>query len=427
MDNFRTENASDFALDYDEQRLPDGVRIAMPRRVLGQLRWLGLAAVLVGSFGLVFMAVWLSLWMSAGWQIVQQGQWFGWLLCAVGLAVLAVLRKCWQLLALGVATAANRTSSEIEIRDETVYLHERFGAVRWTRKIQIPVSDIRTLWVGIARHQRSQADAVAMQSWLGSYHSAIYAELDEDRAPVLMAPCYPPALLAKLAARLAVLLPNAAVVKREPAVKALRTNSSDEAPPVAKIVKQPVASDIQVERRAGGTTYRVPPAGLLKGSKGLFLFAVIWNVAIGVFVAICVASTIKEPITPHLAAVLFMIPFIAIGVITMLAAINMGRRKTVIVTAGDELLVISEGIFGKKTRRWHASELSHVHVGPSGISVNDVPVMELQFRSGKVKFGVLSERSYDELEWLAVQVSLELGLLNVEFAAATVDQAETTP
>jgi hypothetical protein len=219
-----------------------------------------------------------------------------------------------------------------------------------------------------------------------------------------------------------------AVVERQQVVTARATTPDGaEAPLIFKVVKKPVASDIQVERRAGGSTYRVPAAGMLKGSKGLFLFAVIWNVFISFFLIALAAACFKNAQMKNFLPILFMLPFIAVGVGTMLWSVNMGRRKTAIVTAGDELLVISEGIFGKNTRRFNADALSSVHMGPSGMSVNDVPVMELQFHAGGGKFGVLSERSNDELEWLAVQVSLELGLLEVDYQPSIADEAAPTP
>lgn len=410
-DSFDTRTTFDLALQYREARLHDGVRFALPKRQLGRIRLLGLAAVICGLLGLTFLGGWMALWISAGWKVVQQGQWFGWGICAVGLCALAALRKCLALCQFGLATATNGTSSEIEIRDETMQLYERFLSMRWNRKLQIPVSEIRTLHVGPARLPTSKADDVAIESWLGTFDCAIVADVAGQEAPVLIAPCYPPTLLEKLADRLATVLPVAAVVHRAETVSADGSSSDDLPALVTRIVKRPAASDIQVESRPEGTTYRVPAAGLLKGSKGLFLFAVVWNVFISVFFLGFAAALIKEPKMPHLLGVLFAVPFVAVGVGTMLASINMGRRKTAIVTAGSEVLVVSEGIFGKKTRRWHADQLSSVHVGPSGMSVNDVPVMELQFGAGQGKFGVLSERNNDELQWLAVQIGLELGLL----------------
>ena len=98
----------------------------------------------------------------------------------------------------------------------------------------------------------------------------------------------------------------------------------------------------------------------------------------------------------------------------LLAAINMGRRRSNLATAGDRLFVVRESIFGRKTHEWKAADLEEIRRGASGTTVNDVPVLELQIhpRQGK-KVGLLSERDNGELTWIAAELNQALGLLRV--------------
>jgi hypothetical protein len=85
----------------------------------------------------------------------------------------------------------------------------------------------------------------------------------------------------------------------------------------------------------------------------------------------------------------------------------MGRRHAALAVAGGTLMVMQTGIFGKKQREWPLGEIAAIRVGPTGIRVNGVPVLELQIRgrSGK-KLGLLAGRKADELEWLAEELRL---------------------
>lgn len=86
------------------------------------------------------------------------------------------------------------------------------------------------------------------------------------------------------------------------------------------------------------------------------------------------------------------------------------------------------GLFGEKKQVWEPGTLSAVQVGPSGMEVNDRPVLELQFipRQGD-KFGILSARDEAELEWLATRLTHALSLTPVRPGAEVVADVETRP
>jgi hypothetical protein len=102
--------------------------------------------------------------------------------------------------------------------------------------------------------------------------------------------------------------------------------------------------------------------------------------------------------------------FWLIGVVMVLGAINMGRRKAAIAIAGGQLMAMQTGIFGSKKQEWEATEVTSIHAGPSGMEVNDRPVLELQIIGQGKKFGLLCGRSDEELHWLAALLRQELGI-----------------
>jgi hypothetical protein len=191
---------------------------------------------------------------------------------------------------------------------------------------------------------------------------------------------------------------------------------------------QPADSKIEYVEFEDGLTIKVPPSGLLRGTSGLFAFSMLWN---GVLTAITVCGGIaagKNGLDEvleeggYFALGIFGL-FWLVGIAVMLAAINMGRRRAAIAIAGDALMVIQSGPFGTKKREWPLSAVDDVRVGPSGIQVNDVDVLELQVHDRENrKFGMLAGRKNDELYWLEFVLQSKLRTL-----ASAYDQTEVAP
>ena len=59
---------------------------------------------------------------------------------------------------------------------------------------------------------------------------------------------------------------------------------------------------------------------------------------------------------------------------------------------------------------WEANELSEIRVGHSGMSVNDIPVNELQIvdADGKKALGLLGQLDDQELRWIRAKLSQAL-------------------
>ncbi|MCI0361889.1 MAG: hypothetical protein L0211_25690 [Planctomycetaceae bacterium] len=167
---------------------------------------------------------------------------------------------------------------------------------------------------------------------------------------------------------------------------------------------QPAGTTIQIERFADGISITVPPAGLW--GNGLFVFGLVWTVVVAVltvmFVTIAHAAKPGEGVW---IAYLVMSIFWLAGIALLVGGINMGRRQAGLAVAGGTLMVLQTGLFGKKHREWPLAEIAAISLGPTGLEVNDVPVLELQIHDtdGR-KVGLLGGRTNDELAWLAYEL-----------------------
>ncbi len=148
----------------------------------------------------------------------------------------------------------------------------------------------------------------------------------------------------------------------------------------------------------------VPPAGLFKGSKGLFAFSILWCGFMVVFSGFSVAvplvtGSFSGQLWPFVAGCAV---FWAIGIAVLVAAVNMGRRHAIIDVVDDVLLINRKSLFRIKSHQWPRQELETVTVGPSGIESNDVPILELKvrLRAGK-DVGMFAGRDQAELRWMA--------------------------
>lgn len=173
----------------------------------------------------------------------------------------------------------------------------------------------------------------------------------------------------------------------------------DESSPPQRPAGPPAKSPIKFERFDDGLTIEVPPAGIA-GTLGLFLFAVIWD-AFSLLLLLIVLGNNKQEGAPGVLLLVLGI-FWLVGIGLLLASIHMARRRAAIAVTSGTLMVIQTGLFGSQQRAWEPGDLEAIRVGPTGMTVNDKPVLELQFfDGGAAKFGMLAGRKDEELEWLA--------------------------
>ena len=386
--------------------LVDGVRYVLPRRQLGKARFAGLFLVLFGGFMVGFAVVWMS--GPVRGFLETEGP-FRWLLFAFAATGLIPLVFGLGFLGLGFATLLNVTHSEVEVTRGRLRAIERFGPLGFSRSRRIDAIERLVIGKALAELRDKRGRSVP----IGAQLQVIRAEGDGIK-PLKLAPGYARQLLQLLAQSLAEKIdaeaPDRLFERDRPSVEVETEQVESEREDV--VPDQPGGSDAVLDRRADGITISIPPAGVRKGSKGLFGFSILWNGFMVVFTLILTISSVNGQSGDGEAVWLmfaFTAVFWAIGIAMLLAAINMGKRRAILDVVGETLLITRASLFGTKQREFRADSVDRIVAGPSGMEVNDVPVIELQVhpRGGK-KVGMLSQRSDDELEWIAAVLRAEL-------------------
>lgn len=183
-----------------------------------------------------------------------------------------------------------------------------------------------------------------------------------------------------------------------------------EADPSSEIERdeRPADSPVELQQLGDGFVFTIPDPGVWKGSSGLFGFGLLWCgfmiVFTSFFVIVGMNGKANDPGAEWLFP-LFIVLFWTIGIGLLVGAINMGRRQAALAVTGEQLKVIISSLFGTTRKKWMLSELQTFRKGPSGIEVNDVPVMQLQIvpQTGS-PYGLLTGRDEAEIEWIATHL-----------------------
>jgi hypothetical protein len=288
----------------------------------------------------------------------------------------------------------------VEWKEGRLRSAEVLGPFWWTRRL--PRQPLRRLAVVAAPSGEGQAPPRGLRGLAG-----LFAEY-EGGARKIVALAYPRDWLLALARELEALAGARGLVGAPVEVELVeRWTPEDEAE--TDVSEQPGDSQVRLEEWSSGLRLTVPPAGLWRGSKGLFFFALVWCAFMTVFtVGVAVGSFDGEG--PAWVPVVFISVFWAFGLGLLAVAVNMGRRTAVITVEGGRLLVEVRGLFGGTRREWDAGELLAVRAD-SGFEVNDRPVLELQVHPAEGKrWGMLAGRDDDELRWMATRLREALGL-----------------
>jgi len=365
------------------------LRFELPARPLGPVRWIGLVLV---AFGIVF------LWGPAHglWGSIQQGLRGGFDLADIAFALFEALFVCAGLvpIALGVFVIAGR--SRIAWSPEGLRSTEILGPLRWTRRM--PREPVRRLAVSAAN---SAATATTPRREFDGF--AILAAEFADGSKRLLAIGYPKATLLHLAEQLKGYVGGGVGSTAGGQVDVVEEADDDEA--LDALLEQPADSNTRVEESGDDLRLIVPPAGIVHGSSGLFGFAVIWSLIIAVISGMFLYGQLSGRDEMPWFVWLILIGFWGVGVAMFTAAINMGRRTALLTVTRGRLVIETRSLFGSKRREWTPAEIATVRVGPSGMEVNEEPVLELQVhaRDGK-KEGLLAGREPEELRWMAARV-----------------------
>lgn len=412
---------------FEHESTLQGERFILPYRTLGGLRHIGWIVSGAALFAILFSFLWISIPLSMFLELVRKGDPFAVVPVLFALLGLAILVPAACILQVGLTVVRNRTRAILETRNGQIRLVEPFMLFRWVRRI--PIKDIEKITI-LSADEESRMQFASLSDSLGDWTAGLQAHCRTGK-PKLLVALYPHDLLRGLASQLAPVLDAENQVESLAASDALAQRAPRQPIQVTEETYSPASRDsidiaqepppppadtkITLDRQDYGFTIRIPPAGLMKGSKGLFAFSLIWNGLVAIFclfAALAAAGAIEvEGNASPWFILLILLPFVAVGIGTLIASINMGRRSAAIAIAGDRLFLVRESIFGKTTQEWGVEELSHVNVGPSGMEVNNRPVMQLQIHptNGK-KLGCLSQLNNDELAWIASEVARQLGL-----------------
>jgi len=404
-------------LRVEVRRTLEGVRFELPGHRVGGLRFLGLVPVVFGLGIAGFAAFWigsvLGLW-EKGWpgNAVNPVEGFKWAMAAFGLLFVGAGFKV-----VGFGFFLWRGRVTLEIRDDRLWCV--WKAFLFRRKRSEPLDRIESLEIGglgeddgdvdMDRPMRMTARLRGGSGWVlaGGYPHAFLIDLADQ-------------LVYEIEGRAGRDGGGIAIVDRaapgdHQIDEASRVSSAStaSAPPAefarpARVDDPPAGSRAVLETHADGLTVTLPPAGVLKGSRGLFWFSMFW----------CGFMSLFSPVWflggwgAHLW---FVIPFLAlfwaIGLAMFFGALNMGCRHARLEVSGDRLKIVRRGPFGGSEHHWRADELKAIRVGPSGMSINNRCILNLHVvpRRG-TKQKLFAGRDEDELRWLAAALRARLSV-----------------
>ena len=374
------------------ERVRDDIAYALPVRPLGKLRWVGLALV---AISIVFDAMparelW-SLFQTHAVGRSQPGD--------VIPVILLIPFLAAGLLPMIVGFAWMFGRCRIEWRDRRLSTVEALGPLRWRRRLAGPKNVVRKLSVTM-----SDATVNGQPVTTGPFASlaALTMELESGK-PRTVALGYPKEWLHALAADLSARIGAAAPLAGAPRVELVDPKVDVLNDP---IVEQPPNSSVKIEPAADGFALVIPPAGLWKGSRGLFGFGLFWCLFMCVFTAICVLPGLHNKRNSVPGVFWIFIPvFWAIGLGLLASAVNMGRRRARLVVAGGRLRIAQQSLLGARVWEWPRENLAAIRADRSGMEVNSRPLLELQVHpAGAKKVGLLAGRGDDELRWIAAEL-----------------------
>jgi hypothetical protein len=386
------------ALGIRVERGVEGIHYELPQRKLGKVRKAGIGFLIFGMVVTAFMIFWMCGPILGGLASRGPGRWIS---ITFGLLGLPGLAFGLGIILVGIAILKNIGHSEILVTADEICSIECLGPIRLRFRRNLAL--INRLVV--APPVRLNPNNTPKQEY-EEYLSGLTVECKSGK-PIFVAPGYPREMVHCLADHLTASMAQCSrhaglpVVEEEtiPVVDESTDGPAEDLP-----VQKPADSNAVVRDLPNGFAIVVPPAGLFKGTKGMFAFSLLWNGFMMVMTTLVVSSQFggsanKPPLFIFLVIGLFW----AIGIGLLLAAINMGRRQTMLAVIGNVFAVKTTGIFGVKEKKVRIEEIGDVRVGPSGVEVNERPVLELQVlgKDDKKSIGLLSERNDDELRWMA--------------------------
>lgn len=391
-ENDSSDEQNRMALDADFNRDDDSSDLVfrLPRRDLGAFRWVSLVFI---PFGLFFCSIPIAMIVPLIGDLLQ-GEFFvivPILFCSLFVIAGTIPIAAGLFLWIGKAELRLTASELIDI--------ERCGFLRWSWKCDRFSIEKVVLNVSKSRKKRTDSDGKS------SSGLTFLTVQKTNGKPIIMGIGYPPEILEPVAAKLMQAIFDLSEAP-EVEVQDLETYTDELGNPNFHgssdfPVSKPANSDIELVDHPGGIALKVPPSGIWKGSKGLMLFSGCWSAFSTVFFVVLLGVAIGGEDVP-LFAFGFIGLFVLIGVGIGLCAVNMGVRKAMIAFDGDRFKLVHKNLFRERREDWGLEEIDRFQIGPSGMEVNDVPVMcmFIHFTDGtKEKF--FSSRTNEEIHWMA--------------------------
>jgi hypothetical protein len=229
----------------------------------------------------------------------------------------------------------------------------------------------------------------------------------EKGTPRIVAAGYPREWLEAIAADLSARAGRSQPAPPQVEVSDARTNPSE----LRDVAEKPADSKVMIQRQSAGIVLEVPPAGLRKGSMGLFPFARLWCLFMVLFTFAMLFGKQGNPAKGSLPVWPFLAGFWAVGLGMMAVAVNLGRRRATLTAGNSGLTVVQTGPFGVKRREFRRGEIAAIRADAGTVEVNHSRVLELQIHpvTGK-KVGLFVGRDAGELRWMATELRNALGV-----------------
>jgi hypothetical protein len=179
-------------------------------------------------------------------------------------------------------------------------------------------------------------------------------------------------------------------------------NRVDERLQAAGDAGRPVDSKVQCVEGEGTVTFVVPRTGF-RGAAGFFLFfSVIWNGVTWTVFGFFLVDLVSHPSIEGFFPVVFLLLFVGVGIFTALVAVQFAFRRAVVVATEASLVFTQTGPVRNQERQWARGEIVTIYDGPSGSTINDRPVRELQVHvKGGERCGMLAGQGDGDLVWMA--------------------------
>jgi len=282
----------------------------------------------------------------------------------------------------------------VEWKDGQLRTAEILGPLCWIRRL--PRQPINKLEVGAATSTSRNSAPRPLEGF-----SCLVAKFEDGPAKLVVIG-YPKDWLLALAEELKGYVGGGTLSgtpTQVEVVEQLPQNEND-----ADVPEQPSGSLVQVVEQAGGIRFNVPPAGVWRGSKGFFMFPLVWCGFMTVITTVLVLPGTKRE-SPLWIIILILLGFWAVGLGMMAFAINLGRRRAEVVVESGRLRVETKGLLGTKQWEWSRDQIAAIRADRSGMEVNHKPVIELQVHpSGGKKVGLLAGQDETELRWMATRL-----------------------